>query len=375
MNKLPPMVLLALVFMGCGGGGQQDHNDGDTEDTEEDSTADHIAADIEGDGPQSDTVIVPDNWEICGEDEFNVGRVIPDMLILLDRSRSMTMSEPPLWNVIRDALVTVTSATDDGIWFGLMSFPNSIPPDECLRSSNQCSAPTDALVPVGLGTSGEIERTLDDMDTCGATPTAMSLQGAHQYLRSLADDHPKYILLATDGAPNCNTSLDGDTCRCTTGNCRRDNEYCLDDARTYTVLDEACADGISTFVLGMGGASEWVDVLEQMADHGCTDTYYAAQDPEQIQEALDEITGSIVTCQYEVNCADILDTSKVNYYFDGEVVPRDTSHENGWDWIDPCDSTSDTRGAIEFFGSHCESIMNREVGTISATYGCPTAII
>jgi hypothetical protein len=375
MNRFVDAMFLSLLLAGCSCGGIQggDNDDGDNDGNGADSTADNGGGD--NGLPDSDGVV--DLGEVCGEAAFNVGRVIPDMLILLDRSLSMTMSEPRLWDIIRPALVTVTSATDDGIWYGLMAFPNSIDPDACGGGGygNQCSPPTGVLVPVGPGTSGTIASTLDSLDTCGATPTALSLENAHQALVASPTGHPQYILLATDGAPNCNESLDDNTCRCSLGDCNGSPQYCLDDVRTYASLDAACAAGIHTFVLGMGGASEFADVLEQMAVHGCTTTYYAAQEPDEIQAALDAITGSVATCQYEVSCADIPDTTRVNFYFDGVVVPRNPAHESGWDWTDPCESTSDTRGAIEFYGSHCDTIMSGGVASITAAYGCPSTMI
>lgn len=374
MMKIIALFPVSALALSCNCGGIQGNgdDDGDNDGNGSDSTGDNGGGDHGL--PDSDGVVA-DLGELCGEAAFNVGRVTPDMLILLDRSLSMTMSDPPLWNIIRPALVTVTSATDDGIWYGLMSFPNSIEPDACGGYGNQCTPPTEALVPVGPDASGAIESALDSLDTCGATPTALSLENAHQVLAAAATGHPQYILLATDGAPNCNESLDGDTCRCTTGDCGRNPQYCLDDARTYAALDAACAADVHTFILGMGGATEYSDVLEQMAVHGCTTTFYAAQEPEEIQAALDAITGSIATCQYEVSCADIPDPTKVNFYFDGAVVPRDPSHESGWDWTDPCESTSDTRGAIEFYGSHCDLIMSGGVASITALYGCPSTMI
>lgn len=316
--------------------------------------------------------------ELCGEAEFNVLRVIPDVLILLDRSNSMSDSppEPPLWDTIRDAIVTVTSGLDDSIWFGLMTFPNSTPPFACSGLSHQCQhpAPTAVLVEVGAGTSDAIKSGLASLATCGGTPIAMSLQSAQQYLLTLPDDHPKYILLATDGAPNCNAALDGSTCRCTGDNCAINNKNCLDDARTYDVLDTLCENGIDSYILGMGGATSWGDVFDAMADHGCTDTYYETEDPASIQGALEAITGTIASCRFELDCSEIPDPGKVNFYFDGNIVPMDPSSIDGWNWVVPCDGGAGT-GVVEFYGTYCDMIKCGGVGTVSATFGCPTVLI
>jgi hypothetical protein len=100
--------------------------------------------------------------EICGGSDLDIARVIPDILILLDRSLSMgfTPPSPPLWDTIRPAIVTVTEPpTDEGIWFGLMTFPG---PD-CSSSSNRCTEPDprDILVPVGSDSHEDIFDELD----------------------------------------------------------------------------------------------------------------------------------------------------------------------------------------------------------------------
>jgi|GEM_PF-817726 len=384
MKKLT-MVSLILVFLfcksGCGSGnnkGGDGTNTGDAIDG-----IDFIQEQpIYDQRPDVQNPEYPDIFyepELCGMDEFNVTRVIPDILILLDRSNSMSFTPPtpPLWNTIRQAIITVTSAMDNSIWFGLMSFPNSVPPNECnsVMQTNQCTAPapTSVLVPVGPDQSDMISNVLMSLTTCGGTPTAMSLQSANDYLSTVNDNHPKYIILATDGAPNCNPSLSY-PCRCTGDNCDLNNLNCLDDTRTYAVLQNLCANGVKTYILGMGGATSWTDVLQGMANAGCTNTYYAAESPDEIQNALDEITQGALTCEFEMDCADIPDTNKVNFYFDGVVVPRNTSHTTGWDWTDTCDSTSDPSGKIQFYGDSCDKIMNQEVEKVSATFGCPTQV-
>ena len=381
------LFLAGAMLMGCGSS-EVSSGDGFTTDTL-----------VDGDGVDGmdyvvdyDT-IMPDNGydttppdtpeayepELCGESDFNISRVIPDILILLDRSNSMSQPPPtpPLWNTIRNAIITVTATMADSIWFGLMAFPNSKAPNVCAGLSNQCTAPAPEgwNVPIAETTLAlDIETALMALTTCGGTPIAMSLQSAGQYLLTLTDDHPKYIILATDGAPNCNESLSS-PCTCTGTNCAINPLNCLDDVRTYGVLAELCANGINTYILGMGGAAEWADVMNQMAINGCTGMPYAADDPASIQAALDDIAGAVASCQFDLNCADIPDPDMVNFYFDGEPIPRDTSHTNGWDWIDPCDSTIDESGIVEFFGVPCERIMNREVETVSATFGCPTFVI
>jgi hypothetical protein len=388
MKRMTVVLLFGVLAVACGG--NKNGGDGTSDGTEGVDVPEGVDTPIdqppvEGtDQPPQDLPDVLYEPELCGEADFNIARIIPDILIVLDRSNSMALpTDSPLWNVIRQAIITVTRAMDDAIWFGLMSFPNSLDPSACEGSMNTCAAPASVLVPIAADNATAIETALMSLTTCGGTPTAVTLQSASDYLVTLTDDHPSFIILATDGAPNCNESLDGSTCTCTsTAGCSGTSGQhlnCLDDTRTYGALDILCTAGSHTYILGMGGATSWTEVLQGMATHGCTDTPYAVNDPDAIQAALDEIAGAVASCQFEMNCADIPDGNKVNFYFtvgtEKNVVPRDTGHADGWDWVDPCDSTSDPSGMIEFFGPACDSILSREVDEVSATFGCPTIII
>jgi hypothetical protein len=361
--------VVATALAGCGDLNGRPGLDSATGDTGGDAGGDVTGPDVPTDVPE----------EICGGTSFSVDRVIPDVMIVLDRSNSMSDSPPtpPLWNTIRTALTTVTAAPrDEEIWFGLMSFPGPT----CAGLTDQCihPGPGDVLVPVAGGSGASIATTLEGLATCGGTPIAMSLQSAGAYLDTLADDHPRYVLLATDGGPNCNASLDGSTCICTNplGGCAINNENCLDHLRTYDVLDALCARGIRTYVLGMGGAAAYDWVLEAMAAHGCTGDYHVADDLSGITGALEAIAGEVATCRFELACADIPDANKVNFFSEpGHVlVPRDVDRVEGWDWIEPCGAGVET-GVVEFFGVDCEGILSGAYDSISAEFGCPTILI
>lgn len=339
-------------------------------------TQDGTDYDPSNDGFEGRDGILPD-WltenspdsEICGEEEFNINQVTPDMLIILDRSNSMHYNG--FWDPTRDAVVNIAMTYQNSVLFGLMVFPDL----SCVNGMpSQCNPGRTPIVEVALNNGESIQSALSFMDTCGGTPIAQTLVNAHNYLIGLTDTNPKYILLATDGAPNCNNSLDGSTCRCTCTDpsvcapCTELSSNCLDDTGTYDAIDDLYDDGIKTFVIGMStAAEEWGDVLSAMARHGGTDALYPAEDPAQLEDVFDRITGMIATCEFDLNPSDAADPHKVNFYFDGVVVPMDSNNENGWNWVD-----DDT---IRFYGSYCDQIMNGDVNTISAKYGCPTIMI
>ncbi len=233
---------------------------------------------VQGDGGSADGII-------CGEAEFDIARTVTDMLIVLDRSNSMGTGTSPLWDTTRNALYSITASMDSQIWFGLFVYPGPL----CTGANDlakDCSAPTDPAVPLGPGKSGAIKTALTPMKVCGGTPIAATLMAAGQYLQTQvpASNHARYILLATDGGPDCNHSLDLSTCVVP--------ENCLDDARTNKVLGELCAAGIKTYVVGLGAVQLEAEVLQAMAQHGCTGKPYTPTDPAAITKTFGEIAFS-----------------------------------------------------------------------------------
>jgi hypothetical protein len=317
----------------------------------------------------------PGAGNTCGEQQFAIQRTIPDMLIVLDRSGSMGDGwGTTLWQMSRAAIYDITAAMDQQIRFGLYVFPSEGSPHACTNYFS-CQTAAGTLVPVGDATSAKIKSALSSMQACGGTPTAAALVKARQYFATLpGDGRPRAILLATDGAPNCNGSLNPKTCTCTFNDGCWDGRDCLDDASTYAALDSLCAAGIKTYVLGLGSSQSMTSVLGGMAQHGCTATPYAANDAASVKKAFQDITGGVASCSFTVECSKIQSAALVNFYFDGKVVPRRPDHTSGWDWTTSCAPNSPTKGAVEFFGQDCAAIKNQTVKLISAKFGCATQI-
>src|SRR5262249_36136894 len=109
---------ITLFLIACGPTGQKSHG-GDDDD------GDHMDAHVEtyfeaAPGPDSS----------CGAQTQNIGVVNlgdpPDLLVVLDRSGSMADFPPPSlppvfnskWNIMKDALKSITAAKDMNIKFG-----------------------------------------------------------------------------------------------------------------------------------------------------------------------------------------------------------------------------------------------------------------
>jgi hypothetical protein len=316
----------------------------------------------------------------CGEQAFTIERSIHDVLIVLDRSLSMSDSpsfgSANLWDQSRSAIYEVTGAMQSQIWFGLTVFPSSSGLGACSDWENSCAPPGDPIVPVGAGAAAAIKGALVGLETCGSTPTAQALAQARLYLQGKlpANGHARSILLATDGGPNCNSALNPWSCVCTMGGKCYDAEGCLDDQATYKALDELCAAGIKTYVVGMGASPSLSSVLASMAQRGCTGQPHAASDPASLKQAFQNITGGIASCAFDLDCAKVQDPWLVNFYFDGKVVARTPTKKSGWDWVAQCKAGAPGKGRVEFFGADCQAIKSSSVKQVSAKYGCATKI-
>lgn len=289
----------------------------------------------------------------------------PDMLILLDISGSMC--EPVgLFGgmtkiaIMKTALTNLVTSFDARINFGMMKFPGNNMGDGCADA-----ALTDPIMPMnGSAISSTLAGFPGGMFACasalgGATPTFRAVANAQAYYATIpVNPVGQYVLLATDGLPNCGAvQPDGSTADTT--------------AETVAAIQALHDAGISTYVLGFGsGFSSSPTALNMMAAAGGTGTAFNARDAAELDTALNTIAAGIV----RPSCTIMLDGSTRNpalfqVSFDGgPLIPRDTSHSTGWDY----DAATNT---ITFYGSECTTVESGTVVNISVDYGCPGPLI
>jgi hypothetical protein len=379
-TKIGIIALLAAAvaaLAACGGDapaadpGTDADTDGDTDgdsDTDSDTDSD---GDSDGDG---DTDTFTDT-NVCGEAPFDVTGVPIDMLIVLDRSNSMCQTgDPSLWETMGDALTEVTAALEGRINFGLMLFPSLA----CSGLTNQCAAPSAPYVDVGSGGAAALIADAVDpqggVDCCGGTPSAPALAAAGIYMANIDDGLQKFVLLATDGAPNCNGDLDGSTCTCTSTQYPCDgganyNLNCLDDAEAVAAADALHDDGTPVYVVGVGDSLDWQSVMDAIATAGGTGDYYPASNATALAEALEAIVGEAMSCEFDIDWESLPedvaeDQSLVNFYGDGDLIPydEDCSGGEGWMWLD-----EDT---VLFCDESCQDLKGGTWNDVTATFGC-----
>ncbi len=93
--------------------------------------------------------------------------------------------------------------------------------------------------------------------------------------------------------------------------------------------------------------------------------HYNVQTASEMKTALGSISESVAKCTYLTPSAPT-DPSAISVEIDGKVIPRDTSHTNGWDWLDQA------YGTLQFFGTACDAAQTGTTPKITGTVRCET---
>lgn len=255
----------------------------------------------------------------------------PEFLIVLDRSGSMIglgTSGGLRWEPSVSAVQRFTSELTETVKFGLMMFPGvtgsiipGLPALPGLDDEARCAAGT-LEVPIDLNTAGAIAQSMRQTPPdFGQTPTATTMQAALEVLNVNVGDTapvPRYVLLITDGQPNCGADL----------------EMTLPEDVTAVdaALDALFEVGIKTFVIGYDMASNpgLAANMDEFAQHGGTERAYAVEDEQSLIDELTRITGALVSCEIDVSEDDELETIDPAYL---RVEIDGTTYEYGTDWI------------------------------------------
>jgi hypothetical protein len=241
----------------------------------------------------------------CTGDPLPVETDLPELYFVLDRSFSMTFGRK--WDRVREVVVELVIRMGPRARFGLAAFP--------AEGEGSCAAGVE-LVPITPGdpTAGvpgalaaRFEAALS-VEPAGGTPTAATLR---ELAGRLGARKNAYVILATDGGPNCNADLQCPLERCIlnvegvgscspTGPscCEQSRENCLDDENAISAVRELLAVGVPTFVVGIPGSDLYGPVLGAMAREGGTarpgePAYYRVDAVGALLDTLEEIADRI----------------------------------------------------------------------------------
>lgn len=324
------------------------------------------AAGTAGSGVSIPTAGSTGEGENCGLQTFPLVRVPADILLVLDRSASM--QDPPdgatdateKWDLVVPALTEVINSTNETVAWGMKSYPEG-EGNECIVGSV-----TDKIdVPIADGNAAAVNAAVTATTAEGnGTPTGDAVKQAVAYMKTLTNNHSKFLLLATDGEPSCAGTTE-DTAQ----------------ARTYAVqaVADALAAGYPTYVVGVATTkTSATTALNNMATAGgkpradanpLATRYYLANTKDELVQSLKTITGEV-----NRSCVFALDPPPPHPEFtavklvtasmpDGVTIARDSSKSNGWDY------NNGQFTSLEVFGAQCDTIQNG-ASEVKIVYGC-----
>ena len=333
----------------------------------------------------------------CGVTSVEASFSAANVLLVIDKSSSMDDQpdgfELKKWEALKAALAPALEAVQDEMSFGLLLYPfnqQAEIPLDCFEGC--CQVPTaSAAVEVGIepGSSSvsKVMAALDATAPGGGTPTAAALDAALAYFttgggKDLKGD--RFVLLATDGGPNCGDAsttcaadhctpnLDG-LCPADQGNCcRGEGSYCLDDASVVQKIQALADASVPTFVIGIPGTESYAEYLNAFASAGGVPNpqgpdYYAVSAKGGVAgltRTFSDITTHLVrSCDVDLGSA-APNKQLVNVAVDCDLVPF--ADGAGWD------IGSDAPATLVLAGDTCDRVKREGARRIDVVYGCPT---
>jgi hypothetical protein len=318
----------------------------------------------------------PDAPVPCVPGDFDLHAAIAQLMFVIDRSGSMAASldgrdprpgEKSRWQVLRDGLAQTLTGYDGQIAMGAKFYP-----DITWSPSSQCSTATEVELEPNLGNAASILKVFEDTIPMGGTPTADAVRIAADRVSSVRGI-ARTLVVATDGAPNCNFNHPGSPCVCTSNNPADCQDVapstCLDDTRTVATIREVAEQRkVPVYVIGIGSfeRADFRRTLNDMAVAGGRprpdggDRYYRTQTPAELDGALASIRDGIARCTFLTPSAPS-DPNAIVVTIDGVAVTRDPSRTDGWDWVDQ------SYGTLALFGAACDRAQR---GRMSGTVRC-----
>ena len=216
----------------------------------------------------------------------------------------------------------------------------------------------------------------------GGTPTGATLEIVRARLANVPGR--AYVVLATDGAPNCNANAGCGYDKCqpnieSVPGCPKEGpfncceppdghrENCIDTGSTMGAIGALKASGIPVYVVGLPGTAVYGGFLDEMAAAGGTalptsPRYFAvdAASEDLMLATLKKIAAQIVgTCTFDLK-TEPANASLVNVYMDDVVLPYEPV--NGW---------TITGKTVTLVGAACERVKSGDVLDVRIIAGCP----
>jgi hypothetical protein len=311
----------------------------------------------------------------CGQGSVPVMPEPPDILIVQDKSLSMVQQANGCccgnantttctgndictgntscganskWSQVSTAIESAVMATQASVNWGLIFF----------GSDNMCGTSAKPIVPIETNGYNDVLTAFTNNQPASYTPTAAAMNAAVTYLQGLpaTDTNPKFILLATDGLPNCGAA--GTTAD--------------DSVAAEAAVTAAFNAGFPTFVVGIGNTMGDTTLTQFAVNGGEPQTgaatqFYSVSDTADLETALSKIVGIVASCTIPLTGAP-MDKTNVAISVNNSAgtptkVPMDPT--NGWSY------TSAAQDTIQLNGSYCDGVKGGTYSDVQFVYSCP----
>jgi len=303
----------------------------------------------------------------------------PNIYFVLDRSGSM--ADDGKWSRVRGVVAQVLRGLGPRANFGATVFPG--PQDDACAPPREVMSIRPGDPPGADGPTTKHLLQVTAPGPSGGTPTSEALRFVLPKLRAASGK--TFVILATDGAPNCNpqTACGYDKCManiedvpgCPSAgplNCCEPpygtREACLDGDATSGAVAALASAGFPVYVVGIPGSARYGSLLDDLAVKGGTalstsPRYYKIETSTDsaILATLKKVAAKIVaTCTFELKEPPAA-PDLVNVYLDEQVLPKDPV--NGW---------SIEGKTVTVLGTACDRLLAGEVLGVRIIAGCPT---
>jgi hypothetical protein len=316
----------------------------------------------------------------CGEAVITVPLPAANLVLIADKSASMASQTvdhdgdpdtPPVsrWHVLFNAIDALAVEHELTLNLGLILMP-------CLEATSAydvsaCTTSAMPEVPAAPENASTIVATLPPASAPsldGARPMRAAIEAARDHLLKNPDGRETALLLLSDGAANCDPEALDEASRFEG----------LDEGVTQAVAD-AQAEGIATFVIGLGAAEVPAaavidgepdgvnpsEFLAAVALAGGGHPYVNSGDPIEVDAAVGAVASALIPCTFALDPApqwptDVtLEVGGLDY---GAAIEGPCEGADGWRYVDA------DFDAVELCGAACTGA--RAVGELELQYHC-----
>jgi len=299
--------------------------------------------------------------ETCQRENISAARVIPNIVLVIDQSGSMTESfggAGTRWDVLREFLLRpdgLIAMFETQVRFGLAMYSALVEGD---NGTQPPPCPMVTSVEPKLMNHADISRVYSAASPLGETPTGDAIDRVVDGLPQAQldqTDGPTVLILATDGEPD---------------RCEELNPQ-MGQAEAVAAVTRAFSMGIRTYIISVGedvSQQHQQDVANAGIGRDASDPapFWRAGDDESLRQALTEIIGSQVSCDLTLNgrvesgdpCSGKVSLNSVELACDDE---------DGWELADP--------NHIRLRGRACSDWKTLRNAQINAQFPCDVQII